>query len=673
MATIVLLYTVQILSTPLPPAIAELFEKFASSAVFFGAAALCVSKGLRKASERLAWYLFAVAMVLWGSASVYYSLLLWDKAAVPVPSAADGLWLAFYLPAFAALCLLLRKRATISDREVWLDAAIGGFGVGGGAAALVFGIVLAHSQGTPIAVATNLAYPVGDLGLMALVVALISVTGWRRSGGSRWIVGAFALFAVADSVWLVQAATGSYVAGTVLDLGWPAAALLVGIAAWRPDQPFTTEMSSGGRIAVPAIAGFTALVLLTADHFVRTNALALGLAVASTLIILIRLCWALRDNSRLLVLRHGEARTDALTGLANRRVLSEDLTDRLSELDPAQPLTLSLFDLDGFKEYNDTFGHPAGDRLLERLGERLALLIGGHGGAYRMGGDEFCTVSQDGDESVSAAEAAGALSEDGVEMSVGCSYGSVLLPSETTDADEALRIADRRLYSQKRGGRASAGQQSCDVLLLALAERDAGLAVHLRSVADMATATAIELGVRSRDLEAVRQTALLHDIGKVAIPDEILSKPHPLGEAEWAFVQRHTEIGERIVSAAPALAGVAKYVRSTHERFDGSGYPDGLCGKDVPMISSIVAVCDSYDAMVSDRAYREPCHSAAAVAELKRCSGTQFDPAVVEAFVASVPVADASSASDRDRQPLGSGRRVAIAEPSHGRDTVGCA
>jgi diguanylate cyclase (GGDEF)-like protein len=648
MAVTVVLYAIEILFAPLPLVAAELFEKFASSAVFFGAAVLCVVKGRRAGRERSAWRLFALAMVLWGSASVYYSVVLWNSAEVPVPSPADGLWLAFYLPAFAALCVLLRRHAASFDRGVWLDAAIGAFGVGGGAAAVVFGVVLDNSWGQPVAIATDLAYPLGDLGLLALVAALITVTGWKRAGASRWIVSAFALFAIADGTWLVQGATGSYVTGTVLDLGWPTAALLVGLAAWRPERPAVVGASPGARVVVPAIAGFGALALLVTDHFVRTNWLALVLASASAMVILLRLCLTLRDNSRLLALRHQEARTDPLTGLCNRRVLADDIAAHVENPDPP-PLTLTLFDLDGFKEYNDTFGHPAGDRLLERLSGRLAMLVAEHGNAYRMGGDEFCTLTRElGADSVTAAEAAGALSEDGVRSSIGCSYGSVSIPGESSNADDALRIADQRLYAQKRSSRTSAGRQSCDVLLLALAERDSELAAHLGGVAEMARATAVELGVRDRDLEEVCQTALLHDVGKVAIPDEILSKPGPLDEREWAFMHRHTIIGERIVSAAPALAGVAKDVRSTHERFDGLGYPDGLRGSEVPLTSAIVAVCDSYDAMITDRPYRKARSSAQAIAELRACAGAQFDPEVVEAFVSSLK--------------LGNGRGEPVAE-----------
>ena len=177
------------------------------------------------------------------------------------------------------------------------------------------------------------------------------------------------------------------------------------------------------------------------------------------------------------------------------------------------------------------------------------------------------------------------------------------------------------------------------MLLSALAERDSELGVHLGGVAELASATAIRLGVPEEEIEALTQTALLHDVGKVAIPDEILSKAGPLDESEWVFMKQHTIIGERIISAAPALAAVARLVRATHEHHDGRGYPDGLAGAEVPLISRIVAVCDAYHAMTTKRAYRAALDPQAAITELCSCSGTQFDPEVVAAFIGALEAA----------------------------------
>jgi HD-GYP domain-containing protein (c-di-GMP phosphodiesterase class II) len=191
------------------------------------------------------------------------------------------------------------------------------------------------------------------------------------------------------------------------------------------------------------------------------------------------------------------------------------------------------------------------------------------------------------------------------------------------------------MYAQKNAGRTSASRQSKDVLLSALAERNPDLRAHLRGVGDLAEATALRLGLSHDEVEQVRHAAELHDVGKVAVPDAILTKPGPLDADEWAFIRRHTLIGERIVSAAPALGRVARLVRSSHERWDGHGYPDALAGDEIPLGARIVAVADAFDAMTSRRPYSLPRPPEAALEELRRCAGTQFDAQVVEAFAAA--------------------------------------
>jgi two-component system, cell cycle response regulator len=228
--------------------------------------------------------------------------------------------------------------------------------------------------------------------------------------------------------------------------------------------------------------------------------------------------------------------------------------------------------------------------------------------------------------------AARALADHGEGFKIGCSYGSILIPVEARNAEGALRLADQRMYAQKRGERASASRQSAAVLLRALTERNPELGTHLRDVAGLAAAVARRFSLPAEEVESIRQAAELHDVGKVAIPDAILDKPGPLSEDEWSFIRRHTLIGERIIAAAPALGRIAALVRSTHEHFDGSGYPDGLIGPDIPLGSRIILVCDAFHAMRTVRTYRDAMDEEAAVAELRRCAGTQFDPAVVERF-----------------------------------------
>jgi diguanylate cyclase (GGDEF)-like protein/PAS domain S-box-containing protein len=323
---------------------------------------------------------------------------------------------------------------------------------------------------------------------------------------------------------------------------------------------------------------------------------------------------------------------DPLTGLPNRRRLMEDL-----ERSEGRNL-LVFFDLDGFKVYNDSFGHLEGDLLLRRLGRKLREAVGARGVAFRLGGDEFCVLgpvsADDGDQLV--ADCREALSEHGEGFAVKASWGGVIVPDEAADATSALVMADQRMYAHKGIGRVSAKQQTRDVILRVLAERHPDLHEHSGAVAVLARSVGERLGMCGAALEDLERAAELHDIGKIAIPDAILNKPGPLDAEEWSFMRRHTLIGESMLSAAPVLQHAARIVRSSHERFDGAGYPDGLSADRIPMASRIVFVCDAFHAMTSDRPYANGRSVETALAELQECAGSQFDPLVVKAFRAEL-------------------------------------
>jgi two-component system, cell cycle response regulator len=338
------------------------------------------------------------------------------------------------------------------------------------------------------------------------------------------------------------------------------------------------------------------------------------------------------ERKRLEAQLHYLAYHDALTGLPNRRRLMADLEGAEDRH------LLAFFDLDGFKIYNDSFGHMEGDLLLRRLGRKLDKAIGTRGVAFRLGGDEFCILapmpSGEGRELI--ASCLEALSEQGEGFSVAASWGAVAIPDEAPTATAALVMADQRMYDDKGVGRASAKQQTRDLILRVLAERHPELHEHVGAVAAMARAVGERMGMQDDQLEGLERAAELHDIGKIAIPDAILTKAGPLDPEEWSFMHRHTLIGESMLSAAPALRSAAKIVRWSHERLDGKGYPDGLSGDEIPLASRIIFVCDAFHAMTSERPYSPPMSTDEALAELVRCAGSQFDPAVVEAFRAEI-------------------------------------
>jgi diguanylate cyclase (GGDEF)-like protein/putative nucleotidyltransferase with HDIG domain len=598
--------------------------------------AVCALRALHASGrERAAWLTLTLGLFGFFAGDVYYTVVITPLGEIaPFPSPADAGYLAIYPGSYIALVLLLRARAGRVPSSLWMDGLISSLAVAALGAALVFGVV-ASTEGSFAAVATNLGYPLGDLTLLAFVIGVVTVTGWRP--GRTWVlIGAgFALFAVIDTIYLYQAALGTYVEDRLLDAGWPFAYVLVAFAAWQPQKRIDARALRGGAMLVlPAGSALVSLGLLLFDHYVELNDFALWMASASLLAVVARFGLTFRANLRMLRASEEEATTDALTGLGNRRALVRDLERAASDDDGAATHVLALFDLDGFKSYNDAFGHPAGDSLLERLGANLAAAIAGRGSAYRMGGDEFCLLAPVDGESADeiVAGAAAALSERGERFSVGCSYGLVVLEGETLHPAEALRVADQRMYANKRGGRRSSEETIHQVLLSVVGEHDGALRDHVDDVAILADQVGRELGLSDGDLAHLRRAAALHDIGKVAIPDAILHAPRKLTEEEWVYMRQHTIIGARIIGAAPELLPVAKIVRSSHERYDGGGYPDQLAGEDIPLGARVVAVCDSFDAMTTTRSYREAMSVSDALEELDRCAGTQFDPRVVAAF-----------------------------------------
>ncbi len=632
LTVLVLLHLGHSVLTPGPGSIDHLFDDWLYDAVMVGCAAVCLARGATIGTARAAWLWLGFSLCGDAAAEVLASI-----SETLAPDVQRTLYLCFYVGAYIAIVLLGRWRVRHPRASLWLDGLSGMLAVGAVGCSVLFAPVLAATHGAAVDAAFNLAYPLADVLLIAMVVGLLAVAGWRVDRPFGFIATGFAVTAVADGVYLYELAHGTYAVGTPLDTLWLLGALILAYAAWQPDGQRVRETHSPVVImAAPVAAGLMAIAVLAAGNAAGDTGLAIWLAVAALLAVLLRLVATSAENIRLIASSSKLANHDPLTGLGNRRALFDDLEVAVVEATISKPRLLLLFDLNGFKRYNDTFGHPAGDSLLQRLGHKLGERAGPDGLAYRLGGDEFCALVDVTSDTVElAAELADALLESGEHFTIGACYGEVLIGSEAQSVDEAMRIADQRLYAQKMlSSHRSAGREGRDVLLELMRERDPELDAHVQEVADLALSVGERLGFTTEDLTNLVAAAELHDIGKAAIPDAILNKPAALDSEERAFIERHTVIGERILASAPSLRSIAGIIRATHERYDGHGYPDGLSGEQIPIAARIIAICDAYQAMTSNRSYRDAMPEQQAREELQRCAGSQFDPEITRLFLA---------------------------------------
>jgi len=359
------------------------------------------------------------------------------------------------------------------------------------------------------------------------------------------------------------------------------------------------------------------------------------------------------------------ALTDPLTGLGNHRHFHERLQ---RDLDDAQTegmaLSLCLVDVDNFKRINDLQGHPVGDRVLEQVASRLRQ----GGEAFRLGGDEFALLlpGRTEQEALDVAELVleriAAMASDHGEP-VSASAGIASYPEHGVERSELVRVADSALYWAKEQGKGRARVYRPDVvefgelrrmaqerdrrarflaaagLARAVDARDAYTGEHSAEVGELAARIAAQLGLDTDQVELLRLAGSLHDVGKLAIPEEILRKPSPLNEAERVVLERHPQIGYRMLDSL-GVEPVATWVLHHHERWDGAGYPNRLEGGDIPLGSRILFVADAYDAMTTERVYRGRLSHEQAMRELERCAGTQFDPEVVSALKAELGIAE---------------------------------
>jgi diguanylate cyclase len=434
------------------------FKTFVFSGVLVAAACVCLARGALIATDRLVWTVLGAGMGFWALATIYWSVFLRHLEAPPYPSIADLLYLSFYPAAYIALMLLARPRLRGIGPSVWLDGLIGVLAVGALGATFLVPSVVADTGGSTAVVMTNLAYPLCDLLLIALVVGGFALSSWRPGKAWALIGGGLVLFAIADSIYLYRVANGSFVEGTLLDALWMAGMVLLAIASWQVSPRSATYTAQAWPVlVVPSLFSLASLGVLVYGNVKGINLAALVLAGATVVAALSRLALSFREVRVLSVTRR-QATTDELTGLANRRCLYERLNEELRAASAhADPLTLLVADLDGFKELNDTLGHQAGDLLLTQLGPRVLDVLRAGDMLARLGGDEFAVLLP----GLDAADAVGVVKRiqavidqpftiRGLTIHIEASIGIASYPVHAANADELVQRADVAMYQAKQ-------------------------------------------------------------------------------------------------------------------------------------------------------------------------------------------------------------------------------
>ena len=429
-------------------------------AVVLGAGVACLSRASAYGRERNAWILLGLSILVWGAAEVYWAVAIEGNPDAPYPSPADIGYLLFYPLAYLGLGLLVRARTHELNWRLWMDGLIAGLGTAALGAAFIFDFVAEKTEGTTIEIVTTLAYPLGDITMLAMVVGVVALTGWKPGRTWSLLLAGLAALVVADIAFTLQLTEEALPGGSWVEPVYLISAVCLGASVWQPAEAaeITSPEERRREMVVPTVFASVMIGLFAMQYFSATSSLSTVLWAATMTAVIVRLGMSDRENKRLLE----QVRTDALTGLNNRGRLQVDLPVYFAEASEKRPLSLMLLDLNGFKHYNDTFGHPAGDELLVRLGAALLETLGDDSVAYRIGGDEFCvllTCERDRLNGVGRGVTR-ALSASGPGYSVSTSWGTVEVPTEESDPSAAMQLADVRMYAQKESRRTAHLEES---------------------------------------------------------------------------------------------------------------------------------------------------------------------------------------------------------------------
>jgi diguanylate cyclase (GGDEF)-like protein len=461
MATLLALFATGVGPRPDGEAWAAFYDLVLYNVVYACAAVVCLLAAHRNRGERLAWTSLATAIALSTVGNLVYTLLIAPMAEEPYPSPADFFYIAYFLPLYVALIGLIRTRVARFHASMWLDGVIGALGASAVAVALLLGPALEVTEGELPAVLTSLAYPTGDIVLLALLVAVSAILGVRRDRTLLLFGGGIVANLVGDIVYLDLSTQGVYVEGGLLDLTWLVAVVVMALAAHLSEdraERAPEQARVGWRVlAVPLVCNLASLLVLGVGWGDTVNPWAGWCAVGCVLAALARTAVTFREVRAFNEVRL-EARTDELTGLPNRRALFETAERVLATASARNPAALLLLDLDGFKEVNDGLGHHAGDALLRQMGPRLRGALRDTDVLARLGGDEFAVLlpEVDLDEASTVATKLRDLLErpftvEGVRLHVGVSIGVATAPVPAATVHELLRCADVAMYAAKSG------------------------------------------------------------------------------------------------------------------------------------------------------------------------------------------------------------------------------
>lgn len=329
---------------------------------------------------------------------------------------------------------------------------------------------------------------------------------------------------------------------------------------------------------------------------------------------------------------------DQLTGLYNRRFYEEEL--RRLDTERNYPLTIAMGDLNGLKLINDSFGHLMGDQLLKKVAEIITEGCRADDIIARVGGDEFVIIlpktgEQEAVRVIDRINTIASTSKIG-SLAVSISFGYETKKTADQNIEDIYKMAEDHMYKHKLYESTSVKSKVIDLIMGTLYEKNQREELHSKRVSDICDAIAENMNLSASEIRKIKLSGLIHDIGKIGIDEKVLNSNGKLNAEEWNEIKRHPEVGYRILSSVNEFSEVADYALGHHERWDGKGYPKGLAGDAIPFAARIIAIADSFDAMTSERTYRETLSKEDAAEEIKRCSGTQFDPDIARIFIEKV-------------------------------------